>query len=228
MTYSFLRNLIAVDVLQSLPASFTRMTSNKLPEQTADPIAKDYEHRQKPSSWVKTANGLMLSAKLSWDALSPLLFRNPTKFGPIGEIVAYWNSFLLLTAFALENLYRAILVGRGRDWRDVRKGKKSHALVEQLSSVTTLNEEELGLVRRLETYLVWAGRYTVPWKLETYVDQSREFREVIMGSDLNTAEGLYRRLLSLVQLERTAEGSAAPERATQSLERSESLGSSQT
>jgi hypothetical protein len=51
----------------------------------------------------------------------------------------------------------------------------------------------------------------VPWKLETYVDQSLEFREALMGSDLNTAEGLYRRLLSLVQLEATAEGSAALE-----------------
>jgi hypothetical protein len=188
------------------------MTSNKGPAQTTDPIARIYEHRQKPSSWVKTANGLMLSAKLSWDALSPLLFRNPTKFGPTHAVVAYWNSFLLLTAFAFENLYRAILVGRGRDWRDVRKGKKSRALVEQLSSVTTLNEEEIVLVRRLETYLVWAGRYTVPWKLETYVDESREFREVLMGSDLNTAEGLYKRLLLLVQFE-APEGSAALEQA---------------
>jgi hypothetical protein len=101
----------------------------------------------------------MLSAKLSWDALNPLLWRDPMKVGPIREIVAYWNSFLLLTAFAFENLYRAILVGKGLDWRDVRKGKKSHALMEQLSSVTTLNEEEIGLVRRLETYLLWAGRY---------------------------------------------------------------------
>lgn len=197
-------------VLQSLPANFSPMTSDKLVKHTADPIVTDYEQRQKSSSWVKTANGLMLSAKLSWDAVSPLLFRNPTKFGPIREIVAYWNSFLLLTAFAFENLYRAILVGRGRDWRDVRKGKKSHALVEQLSSVTTLNEEEMRLVRRLETYLMWAGRYTVPWKLETYVDQSRKFREVLMGSDLNTAEGLYKRLLSLVQFE-APEGGAALE-----------------
>ena len=109
----------------------------------------------------------------------------------------------------------------------MRKGKNSHALVEQLSSVTTLNEEETGLVRRLETYLLWAGRYTVPWKLETYVDHSLEFREALMGSDLNTVEGLYRRLFSLVEVERTAERSAALEKATQGLERSESLGSSQ-
>jgi hypothetical protein len=82
--------------------------------------------------------------------------------------------------------------------------------VEQLSSVTTLNEEEIGLVRRLETYLVWAGRYTVPWKLETYVDESREFREALMGSDLSTAEGLYKRLLLLVQFE-ALEGRSALE-----------------
>jgi hypothetical protein len=182
---------------------------NQSLEPTAGRIAKIYEDRQKPLWWVKTANGLMLSAKLSWDALDPLLWHNPTKFGPLREVVAYWNSFLLLTAFAFENLYRAILVARGGNWRDVRKGKNSHALVKQLSSVTTLTDEEISLVRRLETYLLWAGRYTVPWKLQTYVDDSREFRESIQGSDLNTAEGLYRRLLSLVQSEATAEGSAA-------------------
>ena len=68
------------------------------------------------------------------------------------------------------------------------KLSNSHALVEQLSSVTTLNEEEIGFGQaRLETYLARAGRYTVPWKLETYVDESREFREALMGSDLSTA-----------------------------------------
>ena len=69
-------------------------------------IAKSYEDRQKAHWWIKTANGLMLSAKLSWDALDPLLWSNPKKFGPIHQVVAYWNSFLLLTAFAFENLYR--------------------------------------------------------------------------------------------------------------------------
>ena len=67
------------------------------------------------------------------------------------------------------------------------------------------------MVRRLETYLVWAGHYTVPWKLETYVDHSLEFREALMGSDLNTAEALYSRLLALVQLEAATEGRAALE-----------------
>jgi hypothetical protein len=125
--------------------------------------------------------------------------------------VAYWNSFLLLTAFAFENLYRAILVTRGGSWRDVGKGKNSHGLVKQLSSVTTLTDEEMHLVKRLETYLLWAGRYTVPWKLQAYVDASREFEESIRGSDLNTAHGLYRRLLSLVQPDATAKGRVALE-----------------
>jgi hypothetical protein len=174
-------------------------------------IAKIYEDRQTSFWWVKTAHGLMLSAKLCWDALDPLLWHNPKKFGPIHVVVAYWNSFFLLTAFAFENLYRAILVARGDNWRDVGKGKTSHALVKQLSSVTTLTDEEIRLLKRLETYLLWAGRYTVPWKLETYVDASQEFHESIQGSDLNTATGLYSRLLSLVQSKATAKGSAALE-----------------
>jgi len=83
--------------------------------------------------------------------------------------------------------------------------KKAHALVQQLSSITTLTEEEIGLVRRLETSLLWAGRYPVPWTLQTYVDDSLQLRELVKSSDLDTAEGLYKRLRSLVQSEPTAE-----------------------
>jgi hypothetical protein len=102
------------------------MTSNESPEQAASRIAKAYEYRQQHPSWVTNADGLMLSAKLSWDALAPLVWCDSPKFGQIREIGAYWRSFLLLTAFAFENLYRAIRVASGSDWRDVRKGKKRH------------------------------------------------------------------------------------------------------
>jgi hypothetical protein len=55
-------------------------------------LAKIYEDRQKPFWWVKTAHGLMLSAKLSWDALDPLLWRNPKNFGPMHTAVEVTES----------------------------------------------------------------------------------------------------------------------------------------
>jgi hypothetical protein len=162
-------------------------------------IAEIYQNRQKPLSWIKTANGLMLSAKLSWDALDPLLWKRPFNPGSLHVVVAYWNSFLLLTAFAFENLYRAWLVANSRDWREVRRGGNSHALVKQLSNITKLSEEELRLVKRLETYLLWAGRYTVPWTLDAYADASEQFLESLKGSDFNTATDVYKRVLLLVE-----------------------------
>ena len=111
----------------------------------------------------------------------------------MGVLVGYWNSFLLLTAFAFENLYRGWLVAQGRSWRELR-GKRSHQLVRHLSEVVVLTDEERNFVMRLETYLVWAGRYTVPWEFEAFAEASSRMLEGLHSGDFQTASGLYCRV----------------------------------
>jgi len=147
-----------------------------------------------PARWLQTAQGLMLSAKLSWDAASPLM----KGAGPIKPLVAYWNSFLLLTAFAFENVYRASIVAQGGNWRDALKDRGGHALLRHTSSLTELTDEEAQLVERLETYLIWAGRYAVPLNVQAYIGASEKFLQSLRGSDFQTAIGLFGRLERLV------------------------------
>jgi hypothetical protein len=64
--------------------------------------------------------------------------------------------------------------------------------------VTDLSNEERMLIERLETYLLWAGRYPVPLKADTYARDTREHREMLSGSDWNTAQRLFNKLRSLI------------------------------
>jgi len=158
-------------------------------------LTRDYLRKENdPALWLRSAKGFMLSSRAIWDNLFPL-------FGPTGladqninRFLAYWQSFLLLTAFAFENLYRGVLAATGKSWRDALSSKGGHALVKHITSITTLDADEANLVERLETYLIWAGRYVVPKEAAMYNDAIRDFRISIMGSDLATAERLFARI----------------------------------
>ena len=158
-------------------------------------LARDYEMRESdPLSWLRMAKGFMSSARVIWDELRPLLGPRGFADDNLDQLLAYWQSFLLLTAFAFENLYRGLLTSTGRSWREALAAKGGHALAKHIESVTRLDEDEANLIERLETYLIWAGRYIVPKDAAVYHDALKQFRIVVMGSDLHTAERLFGRL----------------------------------
>jgi hypothetical protein len=155
----------------------------------------DYDTKAKDTrEWLRVGRGFMLSARVIWTELHPLL--GPEGFADehIDEMLAYWRSYLLLIAYAFENVYRGILVASGRSWPEALSPTGGHGLSKQIASVTTLNEDEANLIARLETYSHWAGKYVVPKEPETYAAGLRGFRISVMGSDLATAEGLFARL----------------------------------
>ncbi len=119
----------------------------------------------------------------------------------VHRLVAYWQSYLLLTAYAFENVYRAILTARGRSWRDALASKGGHGLAKHIASITPLNEDETSLVKRLETYLIWAGRYVVPSSRQIMKMPFENFESLSCGSDWTTAERLFLRSAKAVENE---------------------------
>src|SRR4051794_4761241 len=120
------------------------------------------QYRQLESNaerWLEKAEGLMLSAEVVWDKITPLwrLFfsDNRNVRAILKQFVGYSNSCFLLTAYAFENLYRGTLIACGKSWRDALKGRESHSLFKHLSGITDLTEEEGNFVKRLETFLLW-------------------------------------------------------------------------
>src|SRR4051812_36182219 len=96
--------------------------------------------------WWKAAKGLMLSARVLWNELYPLLGPDTLADDRIDQVLAYWHSYLLLTAYAFENIYRAILTARGRSWREALKPSGGHGLTEHIGSVTALDQDEANLI----------------------------------------------------------------------------------
>jgi hypothetical protein len=151
-----------------------------------------------PNQWLEKAEGLIISAEVLWNTATPLwpsLFdQNTNVKATVKRLDAYLSSCFLLTAYAFENLCRGIIVGRGSPWREVLAQDGGHSLLKQLSEVTDLTSEEKRLVDRLQTFLLWAGRYVVPKKVPQFVRDVRELRQSFLTSDWDTVTGLFNRL----------------------------------
>jgi hypothetical protein len=85
--------------------------------------------------------------------------------------LAYMQSFMLLTAIAFENLIKGIVVAaEPTSWRSL-KADSGHGISTFAAMFTTLSEPESDLLQRLQEYLLWAGRYTIPTKSARYVEK---------------------------------------------------------
>jgi hypothetical protein len=145
-----------------------------------------------PIAWLKKAELLRRAARLSWHALAKLHGKPPALVSE--ERMAYVQSFMLLTAFSFENLIRGIAVANGVTFTSVLQHKGGHALKNDLSKLAVLSDAEGNLIDRLEVYLLWAGRYLVPLKADSYVETVRKESRTWRGTDLETGDGLFDRL----------------------------------
>ena len=79
------------------------------------------------ANWLETAEGLQMSARLSWDALRALSTVPPSESRE-GRL-AYIQSYMLLTAFAFENICRGIATLTKPDgWRYLANRRGGHDL----------------------------------------------------------------------------------------------------
>ena len=139
----------------------------------------------------------MTSAEVLWGKATPLwssLFdrRNNNKKATVQQLVGYSNSCFLLTAYALENLCRGTIVARGGNWREVLTQGGGHSLLKQVLDIISLTDEEENIVNRLQTFLLWAGRYVVPKNVTQFARD--QLRQSVFTSDWDTATGLFNKL----------------------------------
>jgi hypothetical protein len=123
--------------------------------------------RKDTQSWLTQAKQLRLSANVilsEWEKVR----RHPQSMPGIREqMLAYSESLMLLTGFAFENLLKGVLYGRDSN-NKVASSKGGHGIVQMVKAATTLTPDELSLLERLETSLVWAGRYQLPMTSDAF------------------------------------------------------------
>lgn len=139
-----------------------------------------------PLLWLEQAEGARISAEVIWPHFVEAWSHHPSKAGIRENQLAFMHSFMLLTALAFESLIKGLAVAKGIDWRTLREDG-GHGISAYVSRVTAVSDAELDLLRRLQEYLVWAGRYVIPMREPRYEDSSHRRRWTSRDPELVTA-----------------------------------------
>jgi hypothetical protein len=152
-------------------------------------------------NWLEIAEGLQTSAKLSWDALWSLSNQPPAEV--FRDRMAYMASFMLLTAFAFENVCRGIAtLTKEEGWKYLRKHGGGHKISHAVPEFVSVSDDELKLLKRLETYSVWAGRYLIPLDPKDYVSACEDRLRTVRSMDRALSDQLFARLKTQLEIHR--------------------------
>ena len=166
-----------------------------------DQLIETYEILETDAfTWLETAEGLRLSAALSWSALREMWNESQTVPGVRERKLAYAGSFMLLTAFAVENACRGIAtLTKPTGWRYLADRRGGHDLRNTVPEFVAVSDSEGDLLQRLETYLLWAGRYLLPKKAEHYVAANELRLRTVRPGDMALADALFGKLRAALQ-----------------------------
>jgi len=131
-------------------------------------------------SWLDNSEKLKLSADLINKELEILIepFRQEKPdYKNEEKIQAFWNSYFLLIGYAFENLIKGLSIEKNRDlktfydiykkkWSDYSKGHGISKIAKD--NLSDLEKNEIKLLEKLETYILWAGKYPLPKQIKEY------------------------------------------------------------
>jgi len=130
-----------------------------------------------PLTWRLTAESLAQAARVLLPSIEEHM-RATLAGEPLSGEPPLTGVYMLLIGLAVENLVKGLLVARHdgptSDGK-LAKDLKSHQLLDLLKRARIrLDDDQSYLVQRLEAFVVWAGRYPVPGKLDDYLPRCHE------------------------------------------------------
>jgi hypothetical protein len=148
-----------------------------------------------PGAWRELAQILRIAANpLQLQFLEIAHLRQTDELVRL-QMLAYVKGYMLLTGLAFENLLKAIALSRQRRLQDLLKMRGGHGLLAIADSLTLdLAQEERDFFRRLEEYVVWAGKYPVSLAAEAYVTSDRERLLSFRSDDPELSDSLFHKL----------------------------------
>lgn len=159
---------------------------------------------QDPYSWLGQAKQLRLAANAILPCWEAALLRRPSEPGTQEKMLAYSEAFMMLTGLAFENLFKGILYGRNPE-HSLAKSDGGHGIVKMASGISSLAVREQNLLERLKLYLIWAGRYPLPMKVEKFI--SSQGQVSIRTDDPLQIDQLFNRFAQILSDERQARSS---------------------
>jgi hypothetical protein len=162
-------------------------------------------------AWLAQANQLKMSADIIAMELQDKMARIRFEQGLDSQFLAFLKSYMLMIGMAFENLVKGILVGRDPSLvsRELISNKLlprgGHGISDGAKKVCSISNEEFELLRRLEEYLVWAGKYPMPLKSEVFLNsQTPENLRSFSWADFELINKYFDRLAEILDNEWSA------------------------
>ena len=161
---------------------------------TADRVQESFAVQSTdPAAWYELARTLRIAAGPVQRRLFEIAETPQNIDGIRLEKLACVRAYMLLTGLAFENLLKAL----GLLLHQSMKGRGGHGLLAMAESLTLeLTPVERDYLRRLEEYVVWAGRYPVPLAAGTSVKSERMGLLTFRADDPQLSETLFEKLAS--------------------------------
>lgn len=147
-----------------------------------------------PAAWYELARTLRIAAEPIQHRLFEIAEISQNIEGIRLRKLGYVRAYMLLTGLAFENLLKAIALLRHQSIKDLNQ-RGGHGLVAMAEWLTLeLAPAERDYLRRLEEYVVWAGRYPVPRVSGTYFTSERNRLLSFRSDDPQSGEALFEKL----------------------------------
>lgn len=122
------------------------------------------------------------------------------------EQLACVHSYMLLAGLAFENLIKGVLIGRDPQLIENERIRKilkrgGHGIATAVSDVIPVSAVERNLLKRLEEYLIWAGRYPLPLQFGQYLNSEKQQLRRFMSSDPVTVNHLFEKVSQKLECE---------------------------
>jgi hypothetical protein len=158
-------------------------------------------------TWRVQAEQLKMAADSILPKLEEAFTIPPALPGAQDKRFAFFHSYMLLIGLAFENLIKGIYIGRDSTLVDREKiesgilSRGGHGIANGAKQILDLALNEFQLLKRVEEYLFWAGRYPLPLKATIY--HNSEVQELRSGrsDDPAVIDSLFQRLKQVLERE---------------------------
>jgi hypothetical protein len=152
------------------------------------------------------AEFLRMSAILILEKLREVLPVPQVFPGVRKQKVAFVDAFMLLMGLSFENLIKGVHIAktlslsiedRMKIWKSHRGGHGISTLIKVVASVSAVEEN---LLKRLEEYAFWAGRYPIPGNTNQYLKSIKPYNlRSYTAQDPGLCDALFDRLASIIR-----------------------------